>query len=212
MTPGACAAPRAPWRCSSNHIAWSFGAGSPSAGASAPGVDPIGAMSYVDAETGALLLRDGIVDYAADNAAWKVFAASPPQDYSSTDTRELWCWTMTPSVPNCQQAVANDASPAPWDVDAALGTPWFLTRGNNARATEKWNSNVGNQQGTNYAASATRDYVYPWTNQWYEERCDPAAFTSPMLVRQRMPMRTTGRTEVKLSNKAVFRSSRASTR
>ena len=145
------------------------------------GVDPIGAMSYIDAETGALLLRDGIVDYAADNPAWKVFPASPPLDYSTTDTRELWCWTITPSVPGCQQAVANSASPAPWDVDAALGTSWFLTRGNNARATEKWFSNVGNQQGTNYAASATRDYVYPWTNQWYEDRCNPAAFTSPEL-------------------------------
>ena len=29
------------------------------------GADPIGAMNYIDAETGALLLRDGIVDYAA---------------------------------------------------------------------------------------------------------------------------------------------------
>jgi extracellular elastinolytic metalloproteinase len=145
------------------------------------GVDPIGAVSYIDAETGALLLRDGIVDHASDNPAWKVFPAAPPLDYSTTDTRELWCWTITPSVPDCDQAVANDASPAPWDVDAALGTPWFLTRGNNARATEKWNSNVGNQQGTNYAASATRDYVYPWTNQWHEERCNPAVFTSPEL-------------------------------
>ena len=85
------------------------------------GVDPIGAMSYIDAETGALLLRDGIVDYATDNPAWKVFPASPPLDYSTTDTRELWCWTITPSVPGCEQAVANSASPAPWDVDAATG-------------------------------------------------------------------------------------------
>ena len=143
--------------------------------------DPIGAMSYVDAANGMLLLRDGIVQDASDNPAWKVFPASPPQDYSTTDTRELWCWTIAPSVPGCQKAVANSASPAPWDVDAATGTPWFLTRGNNARATEKWNTNVGNAQGTNYAASPTRDYVYPWTNQWYEERCNPAAFTSPDL-------------------------------
>ena len=110
-----------------------------------------------------------------------MFPASPPLDYSTTDTRELWCWTITPSVPDCDQAVANDASPAPWDVDAALGTPWFLTRGNNARATDKWFSNVGQEQGVDYAASATRDYVYPWTNQWYEESCNPAAFTSPEL-------------------------------
>jgi extracellular elastinolytic metalloproteinase len=145
------------------------------------GTDPLGAVSYVDAEDGALLVRDGIVQHASDNPAWRVFPAYPPLDYATTDTRELWCWNIAASVPGCQQAVANSASPVPWDVDAALGTPWFLTRGNNARATEKWNSNVGNQQGVNYAASATRDYVYPWTNQWHEERCNPAVFTSPEL-------------------------------
>jgi hypothetical protein len=143
--------------------------------------DPLGAMSYIDAESSALLVRDGIVDYAADNPAWKVFPASPPLDYSSTDTRQLWCWSLTAPPAGCQKAVANPASPAGWDTDAALGTPWFLTRGNNARATEKWNSNVGNQAGIVYSASATRDYVYPWTNQWYTMRCNPAAFTSPQL-------------------------------
>ena len=142
-------------------------------------VDPLGVMSYIDAETGALLVRDGIVQHASDNPAWKAFPASPPLDYSTTDTRELWCWNIGASVPGCQKAVANSASPVPWDVDAATNTPWFLTRGNNARATEKWNTNVGSAQGVNYAASATRDYVYPWTNQWYGQRCNPAAFTSP---------------------------------
>jgi extracellular elastinolytic metalloproteinase len=141
----------------------------------------LGAMSYVDAENGGLLVRDGIVDHAADNPAWKVFPTSPPLDYSSTDTRELWCWNLPAPPAGCQEAVANSASPQPWDVDAETGTPWFLTRGNNARATEKWNTNTGNAQGVNYAASATRDYVYPWTNQWLEERCNPAAFTSPEL-------------------------------
>jgi extracellular elastinolytic metalloproteinase len=144
-------------------------------------VDPLGAMSYVDAENAALLVRDGIMDYAADNPAWKVFPASPPLDYSSTDTRQLWCWNIAAPPAGCQKAIANPASPMPWDVDAATGTPWFMTRGNNARATEKWNTNVGSAQGVNYAVSATRDYVYPWTNQWYEQRCNPAVFTSPQL-------------------------------
>jgi extracellular elastinolytic metalloproteinase len=143
--------------------------------------DPLGATSFMDAANGDLLVRDGIVDYAADNPAWKVFPSSPPLDYSSTDTRELWCWDVTASVPGCQKAVANSASPAPWDVDAATSVPWLLTRGNNARATEKWNTNQGSAQGVNYAASATRDYVYPWTNQWYEARCNPSVFASLQL-------------------------------
>ncbi|HSC91651.1 MAG TPA: M36 family metallopeptidase [Gaiellaceae bacterium] len=142
---------------------------------------PLGAMSYVDAANGDLLVRDGIVQHAADNPAWKAFPASPPLDYSTTDTRELWCWSATAPPAGCQKAVANASSPAPWDVDAATDTPWFLTRGNNARATEKWNTNQGSAQGVNYAASATRDYVYPWTNQWYESRCNPASFTSLQL-------------------------------
>ena len=141
--------------------------------------DPMGATSFVDAESSALLVRDGIMQYAADNPAWKVFAASPPLDYSSTDTRQLWCWTLAAPPAGCQKALANAFSPAGWDTDAALGTPWFLTRGNNARATEKWNTNTGAAQGVNYSASATRDYVYPWTNQWYTSRCNPASFTSP---------------------------------
>ena len=142
-------------------------------------VDPMGATSFVDAESSALLVRDGIMQYAADNPAWKVFAASPPLDYSSTDTRQLWCWNIAAPPAGCQKALANASSPAGWDIDAALGTPWFLTRGNNARATEKWNSNTSAAQGVNYSASATRDYVYPWTNQWYTSRCNPASFTSP---------------------------------
>jgi hypothetical protein len=137
--------------------------------------ETLGAMSYVDAATGDLLVRDGIVDYAADNPAWKVFPASPPLDYSSTDTRETWCWT---AAPGCTRAVANPSSPVPWDVDAATNTPTFQTRGNNARATDKWNSNVGNLAGTVFSSSPTRDYVYPWTNQWFTSRCNPASFTS----------------------------------
>ena len=135
----------------------------------------LGAMSYVDAATGELLVRDGIVDHALDNPAWKVFPASPPLTYASTDTREIWCWNV---AAGCAKAVANPSSPAPWDVNAATNTPTFRTEGNNARATEKWNTNTGNAQGVNYSTSPTRDYVYPWTNQWFTARCNPSVFTS----------------------------------
>jgi extracellular elastinolytic metalloproteinase len=137
--------------------------------------DPIGAVSYVDAATADLLVRDGIVDHAADNPAWKVFPASPPLTYASADTREIWCWN---AGAGCAKAVANPSSPVAWDVNAATNAPTFRTEGNNARATEKWNTNTGNAQGVNYSTSATRDYVYPWTNQWFTSRCNPASFTS----------------------------------
>ncbi|MFC5112137.1 hypothetical protein [Kibdelosporangium philippinense] len=29
------------------------------------------------------------------------------------------------------------------------------------------------------AQSPTREYTYPWTNQWYKEKCNPSVFASP---------------------------------
>jgi extracellular elastinolytic metalloproteinase len=134
-------------------------------------------QSYVDAETGEVLLRESLVDYLTDNPTWSVFPNVPPLDYSSADTRELWCWLT--GAPGCDRVVGNSAATVEWDVFPGTG-PTFTTKGNAARSTEKWNSNVSNSQGTNYATpSPTRDYSYGWTNQWYEQRCNPATFMSP---------------------------------
>ena len=139
-----------------------------------------GVDSLVDAETGAVLVRTDMVDHAqADegNPEWDAFPVSPPLDYSSTDTRQHWCWSPDPS---CDQVVADTASPLPWDVDAVTNLPTNTSRGNNARGTEKWNANGDITQGTNFATpSPTREYTYPWTNQWFEEKCNPETFTSP---------------------------------
>jgi len=140
-----------------------------------------GVGTMVDAETGKVLVRTDLVDNAqADegNPEWDAFPTSPPLDHSSTDTRQHWCWQ---AAEGCDQVVADTASPQPWDVDPATGTGSTNTsRGNNDRATEKWNANGDISQGTNFATpSPTRDYTYPWTNQWFEERCNPDTFTSP---------------------------------
>ena len=139
-----------------------------------------GTSHLVDAETGDVLVRTDLVDQAqADetNPEWDVFPNTPPMDYSTADTRERWCWAP---VTDCDQVVADPASPQPWDVDVATGTPTGTTRGNNARSTEKWNGPGDISQGSVYASpSPTRDYTYPWTNQWFEESCNPATFTSP---------------------------------
>ena len=55
----------------------------------------------------------------------------------------------------------------------------FRTEGNNAHATEKWNTNDTRRRGVNYTESDTRDFAFPWTNQWLEEGCNPGAFDSP---------------------------------
>jgi extracellular elastinolytic metalloproteinase len=141
--------------------------------------ESLGSSVFVDAATGEVLIRESLIDHATDNPKWKVFRSYPPLNYSSTDTRVVWCGIMP--APDCERVVDDPASPFPWDVDAVTGTPTFQTRGNNARATEKWNSPTpgGSDQGVNFSSSSTRDYVYPWTNQWFVEGCDPAVLTPP---------------------------------
>jgi extracellular elastinolytic metalloproteinase len=141
--------------------------------------ESFGFTHFVDAETGRILIRESLIDYASDNPKWDVFPGYPPLDYSTTDTRVIWCGTTVD--PDCERVVDDPASPFAWDVDVVAGTPTLQTRGNSARATEKWTSPTpgGSDQGVNFSSSPTRDYVYPWTNQWFEDGCDPAVFTSP---------------------------------
>jgi extracellular elastinolytic metalloproteinase len=140
--------------------------------------EPFAVATYVDARTGATIARESLVDYAIDNPRWEVFPASPPLDYSSTDTREIWCWFTGAAA--CDRAVGNPSSPNPWDVVPPRVGVTNTSIGNNAETYENWDTDdpfkVGHDPATE---SATRDYLYPWTNQWFEERCDPAVFESP---------------------------------
>jgi hypothetical protein len=128
----------------------------------------------VDAQTGAVLYREGIVHHADDNPTWDVYPsqppttrlARPPWQFPGVDRRDLWCWT---DFPQCDLALANDAARVPWDVDAATGLPTFTTSGNSVTAFESWNGDVGQ-----HPVSDQRDYRFPWTNVWYETRCDSA--------------------------------------
>ena len=146
-----------------------------------------GVSQLIDAESGDLLVQTDLVDHAEDptatagadpeNPEWATFPVSPPLDDSTKDTREEWCWRR---ARGCDETVANPASPMPWDVDAVAGASTTTSRGNNARSTEKWNAQGDISQGTVFATPAPdRVYDYPWTNQWFEQACDPATFTSP---------------------------------
>jgi extracellular elastinolytic metalloproteinase len=143
----------------------------------------------IDARSGRVLLRQNHVDHAADNPKWEVFPASPqmtqinefPWNYPSADVRDLWCWFDGSA---CQLAVI-EGSPhkaTPWDVEARTNTPTFTTIGNNADSQEEWHSapgHVGPGPNQFRPVSPTRDYVYPWTNVWFETRCDRANFSAP---------------------------------
>ena len=132
--------------------------------------------TYVDARSGEVLLRDDLVDHDSDNPEWAVFPANPPADYSSTDTRVKWCLV---AGPGCERTVSVAGTGQAWDTDAN-GTPTNTTAGIAARSTEKWDSLSDGTVGTRTSTpSPTREYTYPWTNQWHDARCNPNVFSTP---------------------------------
>jgi extracellular elastinolytic metalloproteinase len=139
-------------------------------------VDPTAYTTYIDARTGDVLLREDLVDHDVDNPEWDVFPANPPADYSSRDNRVRWCHVLERG---CERAVATADTGAAWDIDPVTGEPSQTSAGNSARATEKWDDLGNGTVGTRTSVtSPTREYTHPWTNQWREERCDPAVFAT----------------------------------
>ena len=154
--------------------------------------DDLGYAQTVDASSGQILARTNTVDNATDNPTWKAFPAFPgtsqlnasPWNYPSSDTRELWCWAP---ISGCDRTVGNPANQAgasmPWDQTNPAGPSTLTTRGNNANSREQWitaSNNPPRPAGTLFQpTSATRDYVYPWTNVWFTSKCDPANLVDP---------------------------------
>jgi extracellular elastinolytic metalloproteinase len=139
---------------------------------------PMAFVHYVDARTGEILIRTSAVDYAGE-PKWDLFPAYPRLNFSSTDTRETWCWDP---APGCDEVIAQDegATPLAWDVNPKNQNSTQTSIGNNAIGVEKWRSNVSRAVGRKTATHRQgRDYQYPWNNQWFEERCNPNVFTSP---------------------------------
>ena len=145
--------------------------------------EPLAVRELVDAQSGAVLLREDLIDYESDateepDPRWAAFPASPRLDHSSRDTRELWCWEGTSRA--CDRTLANDAARVPWDVDARTGQSTHTSVGNAEIGVQNWDSANARTVGTVTATPrADRQYTYPWTNQWFNSTCDPASFTSP---------------------------------
>ena len=143
-------------------------------GADLNGAEPAAYTTYVDARDGSVLIRENLVDSDSDNPEWEVFPNTPPTDYSSTDTRQRWCFA---AGPGCEEIVGTSASPLAWDVRPENGKSSETTVGNNAIAVHNWFTNNAGKVGHETATpSPTREYIYPWTNQWFRERCSPAVF------------------------------------
>ncbi|MET4077892.1 M36 family metallopeptidase [Janibacter sp. UYMM211] len=127
---------------------------------------------YVDAQSGETIAREALVDFDSDNPRWKVFTGTPSGVEGAPDTRVEWCWT---AAAGCAETVANPASPLAWDVDPATKLSTTTTSGNNTFAGERW---LGTGPVTPAALRGDRNYVYSWTNQWANSKCDPASYTS----------------------------------
>ena len=135
-----------------------------------------GYTTYVDAVTGEVLLREDLVDHATDDPTWSVFTSNPPADGASTDTRTRW--SLSGTGPGVTEAVRDPAGKAAWDTLGGAAT--FTTQGNSARTAENRASSSSRTIGVRtFATSPDREYSAPWTNQWFERRCDPATLDSP---------------------------------
>ncbi|MFG2088476.1 M36 family metallopeptidase [Spirillospora sp. NPDC048824] len=142
------------------------------------GGEPKAVTSHVDARSGAVLVRENLVDHDSDDPRWSVFPATPPGDYSSRDTRQTWCFVP---AAGCRMVVGGDPSGGlPWDADPATGASTTTSLGNAARTYENRASDDPFSVGTRTSASKPdRNYTYPWANQWHTSKCDPATLDSP---------------------------------
>jgi extracellular elastinolytic metalloproteinase len=98
---------------------------------------------------------------------WKYFFANPLLDYTSTDVRNIGCWSLdgTP-LPGCDREESNTASRAPWDYDFNANTFTNTTRGNNAQTAESWGSPLTPSTPYSPVPTMARQYIFPWFNEW----------------------------------------------
>jgi extracellular elastinolytic metalloproteinase len=128
--------------------------------------------------TGFWVTNDQAVSQTPYPPEWKAFKVSPKLDYTNTDIRIVDCWEKTLTAADCDLAVKNTASRAPWDFDVQANAPTFTSIGNNAKTAQAWLSPLTPSE--NYSPPSTnRKYYFNWTNQWYTSRCNPTNFTSP---------------------------------
>jgi extracellular elastinolytic metalloproteinase len=104
--------------------------------------EPLGASVFVDARSGAILIRESLVDDEGE-PSWKVFPSSPSLDYSSADTRQLWCWT---DAAGCDRALDPSSPDLEWDVNSGTGSS-FTTDGNNANAVHNCSATTRSRSG-----------------------------------------------------------------
>ncbi|MGV9384423.1 M36 family metallopeptidase [Nonomuraea sp. NPDC003707] len=135
-----------------------------------------GYTTHVDAVSGAILVRENLVDhFDPENPRWKAFPANPRDDYSSRDTRQTWCFA---AGPGCDYVTGGDpATGKAWDVDHTTDASTNTSAGNATKTTENRANGDPFSVGTRTnVLTPSRNYLFPWKNTWHESKCDPAVF------------------------------------
>lgn len=158
--------------------------------------EPQAWISFVDAETGQVWLRENRVDYLTgvgdvtieDNGAtkpnWRVFPTNPPLTFGAgaglsaedRDIRELWCWGSDDAAEGCAEDVFNLASRMPWDVNPIGFVPSLTTDGNNASAAISHVSFLTPDTVTDRPVAPLRAYEFEFNDVWNQSQCDPGSF------------------------------------
>jgi len=143
-----------------------------------PSPSPLGPFVSPTTYTGTITFNDVASTQSplTKTPKWKFFTANPPLDLSSTDTRIIGCWVkslsgLSPADAECQFALANLASRAPWDFNVKTNTPTFTTKGNNANSAEAWVSPLTPGGTFQQGNDPNRRYVFNWTNVWQNSKC-----------------------------------------
>jgi extracellular elastinolytic metalloproteinase len=110
----------------------------------------------------------------SDNPSWKFFKASPTT--AGTDTRVIGCFH---TATGCDLGLSNPASHGPWDVLPQTGLSTFTTEGNAARTAEARTSPLTPGPFGFMPTSPTRQYQFPFADEWQTSRCDPAPLAVP---------------------------------
>jgi extracellular elastinolytic metalloproteinase len=111
---------------------------------------------------------------AAGNPSWDFFEASPTD--AGTDTRVTGCYL---SAAGCDLGLSSTAARGPWDAIPQTGTPSFTTQGNAARTAEARTTPLSPGPFGFMPTSLSREYRFPFANQWATSRCDPTALAVP---------------------------------
>ncbi|HVL65044.1 MAG TPA: M36 family metallopeptidase [Actinomycetota bacterium] len=136
-------------------------------------------VHFVDALTGKSWRRESRIQWEREPEppTWRVYP-NIPESAAKPGERVLWCWEDNDG---CERGVKNKGAFGPWDTIPNPGAPTFTTSGNAARSTQSWVSPL--TPGEQYQpVSATREYDYEFTNQWFESGCNPAAFATPQRI------------------------------